>query len=392
MPTPRLGVRSPNRENVGREPDPRPQPLAAPRVDLGRPRRNGALMRLADHPRGREALAHTAKEMERWDINVTLLGQRKYMVNDCLGIKASAGQFAVKFGNSKFETFNDGAALIFAIDHIKLSALSVRVRPNPGNIVHPCRFSSRFEVSGSAKDIKVEVRFDPMIDLDECKLARLGDVDIKVRIGSLNLKPLPGTLDTVAKNMIEDSLTCWLEAQTPNQIAARVSSFPGGLCADKLFFYRRYMEQLSLGVEMYRLPQAYVEVLAPYYPNADLTKVRFGVSRRQPPGTGTTDCHKIYFRDRWFAEALSDGTYDLTAKDPNLREGLYHELRHVEQCAELGGRESYAERWFRDVEYAILLKLIQNPTDGPNVHDLMPMEDDANTRAQQVYEALSGGG
>ncbi len=67
---------------------------------------------------------------------------------------------------------------------------------------------------------------------------------------------------------------------------------------------------------------------------------------------------------------------------------LCHELRHTEQCNEMGGRDFYAERWFRDFAISALTSNLNNPNYYTVLHDQMPMEKNAEARAMEVLKVL----
>ena len=60
------------------------------------------------------------------------------MVSDCVGIKASAGQFFLRPGSVTLRTDGSGVLLKFVVEKVALNALSVRVRPNVGNPAALC--------------------------------------------------------------------------------------------------------------------------------------------------------------------------------------------------------------------------------------------------------------
>lgn len=136
-----------------------------------------------------------------------LLGGHKYMVNHCLGVKASAGEFYLRLADPTFHFEGTGVKLTFGIDRVSMDAIKIRMRPNVGNPLEPCKFSKKFEVGGSAKDVRLEMSFDPVLDLKRCRVGSMGSVHTKWRIGNLNLKPLQNNLDEMAKNMVEDAMT-----------------------------------------------------------------------------------------------------------------------------------------------------------------------------------------
>ena len=81
----------------------------------------------------------------------------------------------------------------------------MRFRPNPTNVSDPCTFSKRYGLSGSASDVRLELRYTPLIDIQSCSMSP-GEVRTHWSIGAVNLKPLQNDLDKVAKNMIVDAV------------------------------------------------------------------------------------------------------------------------------------------------------------------------------------------
>lgn len=154
------------------------------------------------------------------------------------------------------------------------------------------------------------------------------------------------------------------------------------LCQTKLQLYRGYMGQLGLGVTLHRLPQLYVDLLQEHY-NGNLANVRFGYADRQP-AVATTDCTVIYFgggATQSFVDKLRAGQLD-NSDDFKL---LLHELRHFNQCTNLGGRDQFAKRWFRDLDISVLQ---QSTIDFHQLHDLMPMESDAKNAANSILSEI----
>ena len=152
------------------------------------------------------------------------------MVGKCLGVRASAGKFKLRLASPNLRFENTGIVLTFRIPRISMSALRVRVRPNPTNLAKPCTFGAAHEIGGSASDLRYELRFDPILDLQQCKVGSMGKVHNLWRIGGLNLKPLQNNLDEMAKNMIEDSLTATTNLSTVDQIVAGINGFLAVQC------------------------------------------------------------------------------------------------------------------------------------------------------------------
>jgi hypothetical protein len=166
-------------------------------------------------------------------------------------------------------------------------------------------------------------------------------------------------------------------------------------CETKIHAYNLYMEQMGAGVTRHQLPAVYRYILRSRYPLADFNAYRFGFSDRQPPNNATTDCLTTYFNHRDYVDSLRAG-----GANPNWS-WLLHEVTHAEQCASGGGRESYARRWWDEMETALAARgrtvdFTQPPQELANqmgalflqVHDAMPMERTADAKAGTVRAEL----
>jgi hypothetical protein len=178
--------------------------------------------------------ASLGHEITNLDMNVALIGGNKYMVNDCLGLKASVGLFAFRPAAPSLRTEGSGIVLEFVIDRISMNVLMVRVRPNLTNPSKLCHFSKAFGVGGSATDARFTIRFDPLLDLSNCKVVNAGTFRQSFALGGLNLKPLQNDLDKVAKNMIEEAINLYLDGPSYQEVmmlamagALRTTCTPG---------------------------------------------------------------------------------------------------------------------------------------------------------------------
>ncbi|MGB0910553.1 MAG: hypothetical protein ACPGYT_09335 [Nitrospirales bacterium] len=119
----------------------------------------------------------------------------------------------------------------------------------------------------------------------------------------------------------------------------------------------------------------------PFY-KADLTKVKIAESKRVHGRNAMTNCKTI-----WFPK----GSGMLKNPDSNIH-WFAHELEHYEQCMSRGGKRRYANMWFGQVG-SNWAKLALNGKSGDinhgGLHDAMPMEKNADKKADKVLKALS---
>jgi hypothetical protein len=167
------------------------------------------------------------------------------------------------------------------------------------------------------------------------------------------------------------------------------------LCEVKLRAFELYTQQIESAQPKHALPEIYRDLLRPHYPQVDFDAIRFSYSDQQPPDNATTDCNAIYFNDASYVAALRDA-------GPNRKwKWLLHELTHAEQCAEGGGREKYALRWWSELETAVresgeTIDVFQDSEQLAKqlqalyvrVHGSMPMEQAADAKAEAVLPEL----
>jgi hypothetical protein len=351
------------------------------------PIKTGPSVELHKLPVAAVVMNAAVNQIQSQGINLSMIAGQDFMVNDCLGIKLSAGDFILKFGPSHFTIDTTGIDLDFAIQELSLTVLSFKVKPRVPDFSdpNPCDWSGSFGVGASASDIRLTAHCAPRIRLDDCQLLSIGDLAIDFSIGSLHVDSVPSLLVEGAKRLIVDQVNSTLGSSMPGILKGAINdAVLTEICADKYWIYQAYMDFMEFGVSVHPLPQEYVDLLQPLYPKIDLRSYRFGYSNRQPPANATTDCDQTFFNDEGFVNRLRDGT--LTDDDANGA-GWYwllHELQHVQQCTELGGRRNFAERWFRDLELSILVTHLDDPSFFDDLHNHMPMEEDAIAKAHGI--------
>jgi hypothetical protein len=223
------GIVSPNSENKGGEADPQ---IALPRAHgINLPAANASNAKLLrDEPNAQQILQAAAQDLRGFQIHLALLGGHKYMINNCLGIKASAGNFDLVVPDPDLRIENTSVVLTFSVSRILFNALTIRLRPDVTDIIEPCHFSGRIGIGGKADDVRLEYHFDPILYLEQCKIGSMGQIHTIWRIGSLKLDPLPGEVGIVAKNMIEDAPTYAANFNLTDRVVAALNGGIGLQC------------------------------------------------------------------------------------------------------------------------------------------------------------------
>lgn len=229
---PKTGILSRDSENEASERDPAWKAPVSEKPKYIVKQTSSSSTKLADLPQAQQIIDKIAKALTKTAMTVSILSQHKYMINQCLGIKASVGEFKIQLGNPVARLEPGGIFLQFTIDHVTITGLTIRARPCPKDL--QCHFGGRFDVSGSASNVRLEITMNPLVDLLNCQVfSGAFSPRIKWRIGGLNLKPLQNNLDEVAKNLIEDALTASAIVLMPNQLMdATISAlFDSNLCS-----------------------------------------------------------------------------------------------------------------------------------------------------------------
>jgi hypothetical protein len=174
---------------------------------------------------------------------------------------------------------------------------------------------------------------------------------------------------------------------------------PQPVCSDSqlivkslLSAYRSYFAVVEAGATMRRLPHDVRQKLAPYYGMQLLEQVRYGESEVLKIGAAAmTDCHSIYFPSGCGMSDIVEKGNLFNRKYRDDLKWLLHELAHCEQCDQKGGRDSYAQTWFKEVAVSTLTQLFLDPqqVNARMLHDAMPMENDAEQKAVRVLDQLT---
>lgn len=205
------GQISSDSENNGNAQDPAnvPHPLALPPSTMTPFALPAGKMFLKDLPNIQQIAANAGSRLGQQTINVALLGQHKYMIADCLGVKVSVGTFNLKLGSPSISIVDEGVVASYRIDHVSFTAFKLRFRPDVTDLAQPCHFSGRVELGGAANNVTIELRYNPVIDIEKCRVGEPGHLYLHIDIGSIHLEPLPpgvSGLEDMFKDMVVDAL------------------------------------------------------------------------------------------------------------------------------------------------------------------------------------------
>lgn len=224
------GILSADSENTSGQTDPH-RIVPPTRSFVGTPPHSlGKSRRLKDDPAIGEYVALAVSALKGFEIKTALLAGHKYMVNNCLGMKVNAGEFALKVPDPDLRVVNDGLLLTFTIAHVTMNAFSIRLRPDPTDVIQPCHFSGTVGIGGGADNVRYELHFDPVLDVEQCRIGSMGQVHQVWRIGTLHLNPLPAAVSNLAGDMIEDSLTAFANADLVDRIVAVLNAAATNQC------------------------------------------------------------------------------------------------------------------------------------------------------------------
>ena len=186
--------------------------------------------RLKDDPNVQTYLDVAKLALNGFDVHTALLAGHKYMIADCLGIKIHAGEFVLKIPDPDLRVENTGIVLTFNIPQISMTAVSFRFRPDPGDLNQPCHFSGAQGIGASADNVSLEMHFDPILDLQQCKIGTLGHMTQIWRIGKLRMTPLPSAVADLTANIAEDALTFASNFYIVDRIVAGLNGAAGSQC------------------------------------------------------------------------------------------------------------------------------------------------------------------
>jgi hypothetical protein len=227
VPLAHRGVKSSDDENAKGERDSY-APIAMRAIPIGA--LSSKSRRLKDDPNVQAYLDKAKSVLNGFEINTALLAGHKYMISSCLGIKVSAGEFVLKVPDPDLRVDNTGLVLTFAIPHMEMSGFKLRFRPDITDPTEMCHFSGRYGVGASADNLRLELHFDPILDLEKCKIGSMGHITQIWRIGKLRMSPLPTEVSDMAGNIIEDALTNGANLNLADRVVAGFNAVAGLQC------------------------------------------------------------------------------------------------------------------------------------------------------------------
>lgn len=107
-----------------------------------------------------------------------------------------------------------------------------------------------------------------------------------------------------------------------------------------------------------------------------------------------TDCSTIYFpadSGRGIVSTIENGNIFKPGYE-NWLNWFLHELEHANQCINWGGRLNYADQWFSQLDTPVLAEIMENAglpiLRMKEIHDKMPMERQADSKANEIQSKL----
>lgn len=142
--------------------------------------------------------------------------------------------------------------------------------------------------------------------------------------------------------------------------------------------YKAFMRKFE-GKAKYKMHPKFQKAIKNSY-SFDPSKVRWGYASNTPSRC-ITDCMNIYCNDKKVIEQVRTGRVTQSI--------VFHELGHTEQCIKRGGRKQYAMLWFKDLPVGFFGAFDLSVKDKfkNKIHDKMPMEKQAESKAQSVAKS-----
>lgn len=225
---------TPNENPGGEKDDPFVPPARSPAMSAMRAARADFLsykVRPISHdPKAQDYLNAIKSALGGFEVRTALLAEHKYMIADCIGIKVSAGEFSLKVPDPDVRVDNTGIVVTFAIPHVEMSAVKFRFRPDVTDTQQPCHFSGKVGIGASADNVRLELHFDPILNIEQCKIGDIGAVTTIWRIGHLRMSPLPSDVVDLGANIVEDALTFGSNFNIVDRMVAGLNGFAGLQC------------------------------------------------------------------------------------------------------------------------------------------------------------------
>ena len=142
------GKISGDNENTSSEADPRYTAVAIANPVNTKSKGNSNNKSLSQLEQGMNIVEDIVDELIGREYSFSLLSGHKYMINSCLGIKVSAGQFMLRFANPMISLSGGKFSVKLKVDKIKFRAFKIRSRPRAPDFSDPdpCHFSGKFEI------------------------------------------------------------------------------------------------------------------------------------------------------------------------------------------------------------------------------------------------------
>ncbi len=142
--------------------------------------------------------------------------------------------------------------------------------------------------------------------------------------------------------------------------------------------YKAFMRKFE-GKAKHKMHPELRKVVAKHY-KMDPNKVRWGYASNTP-STCITDCMNIYCNNKNLIDQVRTGRVSASI--------IFHELEHSAQCVKRGSRKEYAKLWFKDLPIGFFGAFDLSVKDKfkNKIHDKMPMEKQAEAKAQSVAKS-----